>query len=229
MEHPQIIVNFKTYPNGTADKALELARIHEKVAQETGVHIAIAVQAVDLWRLAREVSIPVFAQHFDFSDQGKFTGHVTPHALKDSGAMGSLLNHSERRLSLDDIEESLDLARRLGLFTVVCADTPYTGKALSELDPDLICIEPPELIGGDVSVSRARPQVIIDAVAMIGKSRVLVGAGIKTKEDVRDAVRHGAHGVLLASGITKALDPEAVLRHLVEGFLEGKSGKGAVS
>jgi len=223
MEIPQILVNFKTYPNGTGKNALKLARIHEKVAKEMRVNIAIAVQAVDIWRIAQEVDIPVFAQHFDLSDQGQFTGHVTPHSLIELGAAGSLLNHSEKRLSLDDIEESIDVARRLGLFTIVCADTPYTGKAVSELDPNMVCIEPPELIGGDISVCDAKPQVILDAVSMIGSGKLLIGAGIKTKDDVRAAVSNGANGVLLASGITKALDPEEVLKELARGLIEGKT------
>ncbi|MBU1953710.1 triose-phosphate isomerase [Patescibacteria group bacterium] len=222
MKNPQIIVNFKTYASGSGERALELAKIHEKVARETGVNIAIAVQAVDLRLIVNEVRIPVFAQHFDFAMEGAFTGHVTPHSLKAIGAFGSLLNHSEKRISLDDMEKSVDLARNLGLFTVVCAESVYAGKAAMDLDPNMIAVEPPELIGGDVSVCTAKPQVILDAVQMIGRDRVLIGAGIKSKEDVEMAVKHGAGGILVASGITKAHDPEAVLRELAEGFIKGQ-------
>lgn len=221
MKAPLIIVNFKTYPNGSGEKGLELAKVHEKVAKECGVSIAIAVQAVDLRHIANEVDIPVLAQHFDFADEGAYTGHLTAHAVKSAGAYGSLLNHSERRISLDAIEESVDLARRLGLFTVVCADTAYTGKAVSELDPDLVAIEPPELIGGDVSVCTAKPQLITDAVQMIGKDKVVVGAGIKSKQDVASALKCGAQGVLVASGVAKSLDPEKVLRELIQGVTGG--------
>lgn len=224
MNLPAVIVNFKTYPTASGEKALELAKIHAKVAKEKNVSIAVAVQAVDLRMIINEVDIPVLAQHFDFAEQGSYTGHVTPYSLKAIGAYGSILNHSERRLSLDDIEESLDLARRLGLFTVVCADSAYTGSAVSKLDPNLVAVEPPELIGGDISVCTANPQLISDSVAMIGKDKVLVGAGVKTKEDVQMAIHHGASGVLLASGITKALDPEKVLAELVDGILEPYKG-----
>lgn len=220
MQLPIIIVNFKTYAGTVGDGALNLAKIHAKVARETGANIAVAVQAVDLRMVASEVDIPVFAQHFDYADEGPFTGHVTPYALKAAGVFGSLLNHSEKRLSLDDIEESLDMARRLGLFTVVCADTPYTGGALAKLDPDLVAVEPPELIGGDVSVCTANPQLVVDSVNMIGQGKVLVGAGVKTGHDVRAALRYGASGVLVASGITRALDPEKALHDLVYGLKE---------
>lgn len=215
-------MNFKTYPAASGQKALELAKLCEKVAKESGVRIAVAVQAVDLRHIVNEVSIPVLAQHFDLAEEGPFTGHVTPHSLQEIGAYGSLLNHSERRISLDDIEESLDVARNLGLFTIVCADTAYTGKAVSELDPNMVAVEPPDLIGGDVSICTASPQVVIDSIAMIEPGKVLVGAGVKEKKDVAVAIAHGAQGVLVSSGITKAHDPEKVLRELAEGVREGE-------
>ena len=224
MKLPAVIVNFKTYPTGSGEKALEMAKIHAKVAKETGVGIAIAVQAVDLRMIASEVDIPVLAQHFDFAEEGSYTGHITPYAVKASGAFGSLLNHSERRLSLDDIEESLDMARNLGLYTIVCADSAYTGNAVSKLDPDMVAVEPPELIGGDVSVCNAHPQLVRDSVEMIGKGKVLVGAGVKNKKDVQMAIHYGASGVLVASGITKSLDPEKALMDLVNGITDPYSG-----
>jgi triosephosphate isomerase len=219
MKLPIIVVNFKTYPNASGNRALELARIHAKVAGKTGVNIAIAVQAVDLRMITQEVDIPVLAQHFDFAEQGAFTGHITPHSLKEIGAMGSLLNHAERKLPLDVLQRSIEMARTMDLFTLVCADTAYSGKAISDLDPDLVAIEPPELIGGDISVSTAEPQLISDAVEMIGKGRVLVGAGIKTGDDIRVSLERGASGVLIASGVTKSLDPEKTLYDLVNGVL----------
>lgn len=219
MKLPLLIVNFKTYPGASGKKALELAQIHEKVAKKTGATIAIAVQAVDLRMIRDSVNIPVFAQHFDLSEQGAFTGHITPHSLQEIGIYGSLLNHAEKKLPLDVLEKSIEKARTLDLFIVVCADTAYSGKALSELDPDLVAIEPPELIGGDISVSTAEPQLIQDAVAMIGKGKVIVGAGIKTGEDVATSIKYGAIGVLVASGVTKSLDPERTLMDLAKGLL----------
>lgn len=222
MENLQLIVNFKTYPSASGQKALELAKICEKIAKETGVRIAIAAQAVDLRHLVNEVTIPVLAQHFDLAEEGAFTGHVTPYSLKAMGVYGSLLNHSERRLELDTLEESLDIARNLGLFTIVCADTAYTGKAVSQLEPNMVAVEPPELIGGDISVCTASPQVVIDSIAMIEVGKVLVGAGVKERKDVAMAIAHGASGVLVSSGVTKAQDQEHVMRELAEGVLEGE-------
>lgn len=218
MNTPLLLVNFKTYPNASGNSALELARLHDKISKETGISIAIAVQAIDLRMIASEVSIPVLSQHFDLAEEGSFTGHVTPYSIKAAGAKGSLLNHSEKKLSIEELEHSINLARELNLITVVCADSPYTGKAISELTPDFIAVEPPELIGGDISVCTAEPQVVQDAVKMIGKNKVLVGAGVKTAEDVRIALQYGAAGVLVSSGVAKVADPEKALYELVKGM-----------
>jgi len=225
MEKPVIIVNFKAYENASGKRAVELAKIHEKVAKKTGVHFAIAVQPMDLRMIASAVGIPVLAQHFDPVEFGAFTGHLSPHVLRDAGAVGSLLNHAERKLPLDVIEKSVELARGLGFFTVVCADTPYAGKALSEFDPDFVAVEPPELIGGDISVASANPQLITDVVEMVGMGKVLVGAGIKNRQDVRICLELGASGVLLASGVTKSLTPEEVLMDLALGVLDFQKHK----
>ena len=219
MKLPVIIVNFKIYEYATGKHALELAKIHQEVADKTGVQFAIAVQPLDLRMIAQAVKIPVLAQHFDPVEHGAYTGHLSPHALREAGAYGSLLNHAEKKLSLDVIEKCISLARKVNFFTVVCADTVDAGRALVEFNPDLIAVEPPELIGGNVSVSSANPQLISDAVRMIGKGKVLVGAGIKTKEDVRCALELGASGVLLASGVTKSDNPRQTLLDLAEGVL----------
>ncbi|MBI2464313.1 triose-phosphate isomerase [Candidatus Peregrinibacteria bacterium] len=218
MKLPIIVTNFKAYDGASGEKALELALIHEKVAKETGVNIAIAVQALDLWNIASRVSIPVFAQHVDPVQYGAFTGSVVPEAVKVAGAFGTLLNHSEKRLSFDMLRLSIERANQAGLFVIVCAATPEEGSNFLSYQPDFIAVEPPELIGGDVSVSSAQPHIITKAVELVGENRLLVGAGVKNAQDVRIAVELGASGVLLASGVTKAKNPEFVLQDLVSGL-----------
>jgi len=224
MEKPIIIVNFKAYENASGKHALELAKIHEKVSQKTGVNFAIAVQPVDLRLIAAEVKIPVLTQHFDPVDYGAHTGHLSPYMLKEAGAIGSLLNHAERKLPLDVIKKSVDFAHQLDFCVVLCADTVDAGKTLAEFNPDFIAVEPPELIGGNVSVVDANPDIVRNAVEMIGEDKVLVGAGIKTKKDVLRSLELGASGVLLASGVTKSSHPEAVLMDLAQGVLDFQSG-----
>ncbi len=218
MNQPFLLVNFKTFPHTYGKQALELAKIHERVSKETGVKIMIAVQAVDLRYVSEQVSIPVLAQHFDPVEAGAFTGHVTPASIKDCGAYGALLNHTEKKVGLELLESSIAMARFHDLTSVVCSESLYQAKAVSELDPDFVAVEPPELIGGDISVAKANPQIIQDAVALIGKNKVVVGAGIKSAEDVRLCLEFGAIGVLIASGVVSVADPEKVLFDLTKAF-----------
>ncbi len=218
MKLPTIIVNFKNYESATGQNAVELAKIHEKVAKETGACIAVAVNALDLKSVIDAVKIPVFAQHIDPVSYGSGTGKILPDLVKELGAYGTLLNHAEYPLEDMQLKKNIEMARAAGLFTVVCANTPEKAKEILAYGPDLLAVEPPELIGGDVSVSQANPEVIEKSVELVGENRLLVGAGIKNAEDVKIALQLGAVGVLLASGVTKAADPEAVLSDLISGL-----------
>ncbi|MEK6964027.1 MAG: triose-phosphate isomerase [Nanoarchaeota archaeon] len=211
-----VIINFKTYEQATGKNAVKLAKICEQVAKSSKADIRIAVQPTDLAAVVKAVKIPVYAQHIDSYSYGKFTGFITAEAVKAAGAKGTLLNHSEHRLKLDEVEDCVKRAKKLGLVTVLCANDPLIGQALATLKPDFIAIEPPELIGGTISVSEAEPEVIKDIVKRIGKKeRILVGAGVHTGKDVHVAHQLGAAGVLLASGVTIAKDPRKVLKNLV--------------
>jgi len=218
MNLPTIIVNFKLYEQGTGQSAVELAKIHEKVAHETGASIGVAVSALDLVRVVDSVDIPVFAQHVDLVEYGSFTGHVLPHEVKEIGAYGTLLNHAERQLGDHELRDSIKKAKDSGLYVVACANTPEAAEKIVDWEPDLVAVEPPELIGGDISVSKAGPEIIEDSVKLIGQNKVLVGAGIKDPEDVSIALQLGACGVLLASGVVKSDDPFGALMGLVSGL-----------
>lgn len=217
MKLPAIIVNFKVYEQATGEDAMRLAQIHQKVADETGASLGIAVNAVDLRQVAASVSIPVFAQHLDAVSYGSHTGKLGVELIKDAGAYGVILNHAEYPLGLEVLKRSVMLAKEAGLYTLVCADTPESAKVIASFGPDLIAVEPPELIGGDVSVSKVGPRIIEEAVQLVGDN-VLVGAGIKDPEDVQIALALGARGVLLASGVVKAADPYLALMDLVSGL-----------
>jgi len=213
-----IIVNFKTYESAVGENAVALAKIHEVVAEETGAAIAVAVNALDLERVIAAVKIPVFAQHVDAAEFGSFTGGIVPELVKKMGAAGTLLNHSEKRLG-ENLAKSVEAAKAAGLQIVVCAeDDNEAEKIAADLKPDFVAVEPPELIGGDISVTSANPEVVKNSVAKVGKTPLLVGAGVKNGTDVKTALELGAKGVLLASGVTKADDPAAVLRDLASGL-----------
>ena len=216
---PVIIVNFKGYPEVEGAKATALASICEDVARRTGAAIIVCPPMVELSKVASSVAIPVFAQHVDAKAPGSITGYVSPQSVKAAGAKGTLLNHAEHRLPFPEIASLVDTCRGLGLISVVCADTAESAAAIASLSPDYIAVEPPELIGGDVSVTTADPQVVRRTVELVKgvdpRVRVLCGAGVKGGRDVRAALALGAEGVLLASGVVKAKDARAALLDLV--------------
>lgn len=215
---PLILVNLKTYAEATGKAALELAKVAEEVSRKTEVYIAVAPQATDIERVARAVAIPVFAQHIDPVTFGSHTGHILAEAVKEAGAVGSLINHSERRLTFKEIEGSIERAREVGLLSVVCADVPEAAASSAALNPSIVAIEPPELIGSGIPVSKAAPEIVTSTVALVKKANprivILCGAGITKGEDVTAALRLGTEGVLVASGVVRAKDPYAALLDL---------------
>jgi triosephosphate isomerase len=215
-----IIVNFKTYSEATGKKAIQLAKKAEKASNETQVFIGVAPQFADLAAVAEAVSIPVLAQHLDPIKPGSYTGHVLAESIKEVGAVGTLINHSERQLKLSDINDAISIAHKNGLTSVVCANNPNISAAVATLKPNIIAIEPPELIGTGIPVSKAKPEVVTDTIKLVRKVNptvtILCGAGISRGEDVAIALRLGTQGVLVASGIVKAKDPYRILREFAE-------------
>jgi triosephosphate isomerase len=215
IQAPIVIVNFKTYVEATGKRAVELARKAERVNRETGVSVGVAPQLADLASVAEAVEIPVFAQHIDPIKPGGYTGHVLVESVEEAGAKGTLINHSERQLKLSDIDEIIRITREKRLLSVVCANNPTISMAAAALKPDLIAIEPPELIGTGISVSKAKPEVVTGTIQLVRevnkKVVILCGAGISHGEDVKAALRLGTQGVLVASGIVKATDPYAIM------------------
>ena len=126
-------------------------------------------------------------------------------------------------MKIIDIEKAINIAKRLGLITIVCANDNIVGAAVAKLNPDYVAVEPPELIGTGISVSTARPEIVINSVKMIKEVnpniKVLVGAGISNKEDVKKALEYGAEGVLLSSAVTKANNFYEKIKELAEGFI----------
>jgi triosephosphate isomerase (TIM) len=218
VDYPLILLNLKTYEQATGTKAVEFARIAQQVNEKTGISIAVAPQTIDIASLTVSWETPVFAQHIDPVTYGKNTGHTLPEALVDAGAYGTLLNHSERQISLERIEASIKRAREVDLVTIVCADTVETAKKIALIGPDAIAIEPPELIGSGISVSTAKPEIVSGAVKAVKNVnpdvKVLCGAGITNGEDASAALELGAKGILVASGVVKSDNPYMALLEL---------------
>lgn len=210
-EKPIMIVNFKTYPEATGRKAMDLSGHLDDVQKETKVRVIAAAQATDISSISHHVKIPVFAQHIDYPPQGAHTGHVSPEAVKEAGGSGTLLNHSERQLGLKAVQETIQRIRAAGLTSVICANNAAVATACAALGPDMVAVEPPELIGTGIAVSKAKPEVVTDTVSRIRMVNsdvvILCGAGIADGRDASSALKLGTQGILVSSGVVKAKDP----------------------
>lgn len=202
--------------------AERLARLLEEGGHATGVSVAVCPATPDLAQIARNVAIPVLAQHVDALDPGAVTGFVPPEAVRAAGGRGSLVNHSEHPLDDAAVGETVTLLASLGLVSVVCARDVATSRRLARLKPDFLAVEPPELIGGDRAVSTARPELIAGTVSAVREvapdTAVLCGAGVHDRRDVARAIELGSEGVLVASAVTRAADPRAAIVELLAGF-----------
>ena len=223
LKTPVIMLNVKSYVESMGQNDLNLAKSCQEVAEETGASIMYCPQQVDLAWIAKEIEIPCLAQHSDAFDPGSKTGWTVLEAVKEAGAVGTLVNHSEHRMQIADIDGVVQKAKELDLATVVCTNNTKVSTAVAEFGPTSIAIEPPELIGSGIPVSKADPEIVSDSVAAVENINkdviVLCGAGISTGEDIKAAIELGAKGVLLASGVVKAENPKAVLLDLASGVL----------
>lgn len=213
-----IFVNFKTYKQGTGEKAVKLAKACQTVEKKTTIKIIPVVQVVDIFRIASQ-GFEVWTQHIDDINFGPNTGQILPQAIIAAGAKGTLLNHSEYKLPVEVIREIIKRCQALKLKTLVCSDSLEEAKAIVESKPDFIAYEPLEFIGSQTdSVSSAKPGVIRDFVKKIKKIPVLVGAGVHSQKDVKVALKLGAKGILVATDVVLAEKPEKELLDLAGGF-----------
>ncbi|MBY9000228.1 MAG: triose-phosphate isomerase [Candidatus Heimdallarchaeota archaeon] len=223
IKFPVIILNFKNYIESVGENGVYLAKIAEEVATEVGVEIAICPQTSDIYQIHQSVNIPIFAQHTDANDPGSHTGNNLIEAIIQSGATGTLVNHSEHQLKLSDIEKIVTKAKKLGFFTCVCSNNLLASKAISALSPSACAMEPPELIGSGISVT-TKPELVKQTIQAIKETNTavtpLVGAGVSTAQDITEALQLGARGVLLASGYVKAKDPKKVLLEMANAMIE---------
>lgn len=215
-----IVLNLKTY-EASIDKALLFTDIASEVVAETGMRIVVCPPMLSLKDAAERFS-DVFAQHVDAKKPGAHTGSVPAEMLKAFHVKGSLINHSERRVPFDTIKETMDRMHQVGLESIVCAADTKEAVEIAPLSPAFIAVEPPELIGSGISVSKAKPEIVLNSVKAVKetnhKVKVLCGAGVSSKEDVQKSVELGAEGVLLASAFVKAEDPKAFLADLASVF-----------
>ena len=217
MSDPLVVVNFKTSQTAHGASAEDLARAMASI--ETDARMIAAVSAFDLSAVVTAApSLEVWCQHLDPVGFGSNTGWLHPATAIERGASGTLINHAEHKVSLEHVAMLLEQVPD-GFDVCACAADIEEARALAALEPEFVAVEPPELIGGDISVTSADPEIVSgtaqavrDVSEVVG---ILCGAGVKSGSDVSKAIDLGTSGVLLASGVTKSDDPISSLKDLV--------------
>jgi triosephosphate isomerase (TIM) len=224
-EDPILILNFKNYLEVAGRASIELAKAAQQVSKSLDGRIKIvACPPQPALSLVKEnVDIPVFAQHVDDAKEGSTTGYFIPEIAKSFGAQGSLINHSEHRIDRSQtIQNLVDNLRKLQMVSVVCARSAAEVADIARFKPDYIAIEPPELIGSGKAVSKENPAIVTDSIESAAKVsqevRVICGAGITDAADVRSALKLGAKGILVASGVIKATSWVDKISELASGY-----------
>ena len=217
MSEHLVVVNFKTYESAHSIAAEELALIMEQI--ETDARMIAVVSAFDLSAVVSAApNLEIWTQHLDPINFGSNTGWLHPETAIQRGAKGTLINHAEHKVSIEHIAMLLDNVPE-GFTICACAADIDEARALSALQPDYVAVEPPELIGGEISVTTADPEIVSGTARAIREISedvgILCGAGVKNGQDVLKAIELGTSGVLLASGVTKVKDAVAALNDLV--------------
>jgi triosephosphate isomerase (TIM) len=224
-EIPILILNFKNYLEVAGQGSIKLAKAAELISKSLDGRMKIVAcppqPALSL--IKENVDIPVFCQHVDDAKEGSTTGYFIPEIAKSFGAQGSLINHSEHRIDRPEtIQNLVENLRGLQMISVVCARSASEVSDIAKFKPDYIAIEPPELIGSGKAVSKENPAIVTDSIESAAKVsqevRVICGAGITDAADVRSALKLGAKGILVASGVIKANSWVDKISELASGY-----------
>ena len=208
------IINCKNYNEIAGEKIIMLAKTAEKISKKYKIPIAIAPPH-HLIPLIIKFKIIILAQHLDDKKIGSTTGFMVPDIAKKSKINGSIINHSEHRITEKEIRNLLRRMKKLKLKSILCVKNINEVKKYAKLNPTYIAIEPPELIGTGRAISTEKPQLITKAVDAVrsakNSTKLLCGAGIISVNDVKRAKELGSKGILVASGVIKAKNWEKII------------------
>lgn len=202
-----LVVNLKNYNEIAGENSTKIVLDAKNASLFNHRDIIIAPPPSSLLALSK-IKIPIISQHVDDVAVGATTGFIVPEIIKSYGAAGSIINHSEHKIEHSQIKNLVERLRGLDMISIVCADDLDEVKAVSRFSPDFLAIEPPELIGKGVAVSKANPSIIKNTVQVVKQIsstvKVLCGAGIVDMCDVEKAIELGAEGILISSGVIKS-------------------------
>lgn len=203
--------------------SINLALKADKISKKYDVHIIYTPQYVDIPRIAKAIkNISIFAQHMDPVEIGRGIGAVLPEAIKEAGAVGTLLNHAERKMTLCNISKAIKRADEVGLATMVCADNLFEVLAVAQLGPNIILAEPESQIGKKKSINNdsIKQKEYIREVKEKVKAinpliKILFSTGIYSGSDVYNIISMGAEATGCTSGIIKAENPVEKMEEMI--------------
>lgn len=214
-----ILINFKIYSETFGDNAIKLAKIINEVAKDSKVKIVVTCSALDAYRLKNvATNFEVWLQNVDEYHDGKHTGWLSADQAMALGINGSLLNHSEHQICKGTVQKIIKTKPKE--FKIVCC-AKSIGQIktwIAKSQPDFILYEPPEFIGSTTNSVASKPDSIKNALLACGSVPLMVGAGIKSREDVETCLKMGVNSIGLASAFVLNKDPKSLLKELISGF-----------
>ncbi len=196
---------------------LDLAMAADEASAKYAVDILFTTPVVEIARVkAATRHIHVFAPHMDPLRPGRGLADILPESLVAAGAEGVMLNHCEKPLTLSVLRETIQRAKEVGLLTIVCSDSAVEASMIARLKPDILVVEPSELIGTGISSGPAYVQAAFQAVKEVDPEiLVLTAAGIANGQDVYDMIFAGADATGSSSGIAKAENRSAMVEEMI--------------
>ena len=205
----------KSYLYG--EDVIELAKAADAASEKYDVDIIFTTPIVEIARVkAATKHVHVFAPHMDPLRPGRGLADILPESLVAAGAEGVMLNHVEKPLGLHVLKETIERADEVGLTTIVCTDSCTEASMVAKLQPNIIVVEPSELIGTGISCGPAYVEAATRAVKDVDPDiLVLTAAGISNGQDVYDTIIAGADATGSSSGIAKAADRAAMVDEMI--------------
>ncbi len=196
---------------------LKIAKGLDELAKKYDVDVVLDVPDTEIFNIARNVErVHVYSQHMDSLPIGKGMGKSLPEALKAAGAVGVMLNHAERKLTLKEIELAIKRADEVGLATMVCADSIEEVKAIAKLGPNILVAEPTELIGTGKPADKEYVDAVIKAIKEINPDILpFPSAGISKGQDCYNIIKAGSSASGCSSAIAKAENPLALAEEMI--------------
>ena len=199
------------------DTLLKIAKGLDKLSKKYKVDVILDVPDTEISNIARNTKrIHVYSQHMDSIPMGKGMGKSLPEGIKAAGAVGVMLNHAERKLTIEEIEKAIKRADEMGLATMVCADSVEEVKAIAKLGPNILVAEPSELIGTGKPADKEYVDEVIKVIREINPDiKPFPSAGISKGEDCYNIIKAGASASGCSSAIAKAEDPLKLAEEMI--------------